>query len=599
MRLFRQEQRGDWTAVLSRVKRELLQIALGMCDAGSFQRAAPKTALTKSSLNKRDELSIAIRLHEGKNWNKAEQTYRNIIASDPDHFDGLHLLGVLLHQQGRNREAIELIVRALQRKPNEAVALTNYGAVLDSEGRFDEALVVYDRALKIKPDYPPALFNRARALKELNRNEEALADYLQVTVLDPGNAEAFYNRANLLLNLNRFAEALADYDRAIALKNGYHKAYTNRALVQMKLEQIEPAIDSLTKAIALESKNAVTWSNRGAALMELGRIEEAVDDYNQAIALNPEDADAHHNRALAYLSLGRFERGWRDYDWRWETEQLRCKRHRFLGPIWSGTEAIAGKTVLLYEEQGLGDTIQFCRFVPLVAEQNARIVLAVPPALKGLLAGLPGASVVLTDGDRLPAFDLHCPLLSLPRAFGTRLETIPAPVQLNVPADLLQKWKSKLGERDRLRVGLAWAGNAIHRNDKNRSIPLTALLSLRELPIQLISLQKEVRSGDQDVLAAHPDILHFGSELMDLAETAAVISALDLVISVDTAVAHLAATLGQKTWIMIPFASDWRWLFNRNDSPWYPSVRLFRQQARRDWKPVVSMVEDQLKVLIA
>jgi Glycosyltransferase family 9 (heptosyltransferase) len=223
----------------------------------------------------------------------------------------------------------------------------------------------------------------------------------------------------------------------------------------------------------------------------------------------------------------------------------------------------------------------------------------VPPALKRLLARLPGANVVLTDGERLPAFDLHCPLLSLPRAFDTRLETIPAPVQLNVPADLIQKWKNKLGARDKLRVGLAWAGNAIHRNDKNRSIPLAALLSLRELPIQLISLQKEIRSSDRDVLAGHPDILQFGSELTDLAETAALISALDLVISVDTAVAHLAATLGQKTWIMIPFASHWRWLINRNDSPWYPSARLFRQQARLDWRSVISMVEEELRVLIA
>jgi hypothetical protein len=316
------------------------------------------------------------------------------------------------------------------------------------------------------------------------------------------------------------------------------------------------------------------------------------------VALKSDYGDAHWNLASCCLRVGDFERGWEEFEWRPHADRSRGGARKFEQPSWSGDADLVGKAVLLHAEQGFGDTIQFCRYVPLVAERGAKVILAVPPPLKPLLSGLDGADAVLTTGEPVRRFDMHCSLLSLPRAFATRASTIPAPLKLLAPPELIRKWEAKLGPRTRPRVGLVWSGNPSHTDDRNRSIPLSAMRTLFDLPVQLVSLQKDVRDDDQNVLAKHAaHIAHFGPEHPDFVETAALALLMDVIVSVDTAIAHLAASLARPTWILLPFIADWRWLMDRDDSPWYPTARLFRQPQTGDWNSVLQRVADELRQL--
>jgi Tetratricopeptide repeat/Glycosyltransferase family 9 (heptosyltransferase) len=346
--------------------------------------------------------------------------------------------------------------------------------------------------------------------------------------------------------------------------------------------------------LAVKVDYAEAFNNRGVALQEQKRLDEALTSYDQAIVLKPDYADAHWNFSLLRLLTGDFERGWAESEWRWKNASLDLSERTFSQPLWIGAEAIDGKTLLLHHEQGLGDAIQFCRYVPLVAARGARVVLEVDRPLRQLMSGLAGVSHCLCKGEALPNFDMHCPLLSLPLAFGTLLETIPSTTPyLSVPAPV-QDWEAKLGPKDRLRVGLVWSGNPRHRDDIKRSIELNALSSLFDVAATFVSLQKELRAGDAALLRERSDIISLGQSFENFADTAALISCLDLVISVDTSVAHLAGALGRPVWILLPFVPDWRWLLDRDDSPWYPTARLFRQTNTRDWHSVVDHVRTAL-----
>jgi hypothetical protein len=283
--------------------------------------------------------------------------------------------------------------------------------------------------------------------------------------------------------------------------------------------------------------------------------------------------------------MGDFANGWKKHEWRWQNKSLTPRR--FMKPLWLGAEPVKGKRLFIYSEQGLGDTIQFCRYAPMVAELGARVILEVPSSLRHLLASLPGGIEIRNQGEPLPQFDLHCPLLSLPLAFDTRLETIPSTTPyLRVPSQTLQKWGQRLGQKQRPTIGLAWSGNPDHKNDDNRSISLQLLRSLFDIEVTFVSLQKDLRMGDATLLKEYA-ISHFAEGLNTFADTAALISHLDLVISVDTSVAHLAGALAKPVWILLPFVPDWRWLLNRDDSPWYPSATLFRQDSGRAWDGVI------------
>jgi len=341
--------------------------------------------------------------------------------------------------------------------------------------------------------------------------------------------------------------------------------------------------------------DAEILSNRGLVLQDMMWFGEALASYDRALTVRPDFAAARHNEALCRLLMGDFERGWKMHESRWETKQLKAKRRHFSQPLWLGSTGFAGKTILLHAEQGLGDTIQFCRYVPRVAKRGGRVVLEVQRPLHELMRTLAGTAEIVSAGDPLPDFDVHCPLLSLPSAFGTERETIPSAMPyLEAPSSAVMDWATRLRAKRGARIGLAWAGNPGHNNDHNRSIGLARLLPLLDIDATFISLQKDVRAEDASVLADRSDLLHFGDALTDFCDTAALISNLDLVIAADTSVAHLAGALGKPVWVLLPLVPDWRWLLDRTTSPWYPTARLFRQDDTRRWDRVIGRVREAL-----
>ena len=437
--------------------------------------------------------------------------------------------------------------------------------------------------------------NRGNVLNELKRYEEALASYDEALALRPDYPEALSNRGIALNALERYDEALESFDRAIALRPNYPEALSHRGATLDAMKRPEEALTSYARAIALKPDYADAYGNRGATLYNLKRLDEALEDFDRALALRPDLPEVHWNQATARLITGDFARGFAEYEWRWQREAMIAIKRDFPQPLWRG-EDIAGKTILLHSEQGFGDTVQFSRFVPAVAARGARVILEVEPTLQRLMATLPGAPEVIAKGSPLPSFDTHCPLLSLPLAFGTRLETVPSDTPY-LHADPLDRaaFGAQLGGKRRPRIGLAWSGNPTHLRDADRSIALEALLPLLDIEATFVSVQKDVRDADAGVLAARTDILQFGDALKDFADTAALVSELDLIITVDTSVAHLAGALAKPVWLLLPYIPDWRWLFDRDTSPWYPTARLFRQDESRSYDGVIARVRDALQ----
>jgi hypothetical protein len=402
----------------------------------------------------------------------------------------------------------------------------------------------------------------------------------------------------VLHELGLLEESVASYQNAIALNTEFAGAFSNRGNVLKKLGRLYEALESFDKALTIKPDYAEAYSNRGLALQEFKRLEEAVASYDKAIVIKPDFSEAHWNKSVTLLLIGDFEQGLKLYEWRWKNEALALPKRNFPQPLWLGVENIAGKTILLHAEQGLGDTIQFCRYAKMVKDLGARVVLEVPPALSGLLNGLHGVDTLVQTGQALPDFDYHCPLMSLPLAFKTELLTIPSPSPyLCADGSKLEQWSAKLGERKKPRVGLVWSGSTIHKNDHNRSLKLEELLAYLPKDYEYVSLQKEVRQVDAELLAGSDlgvSIRHYGQELKDFSDTAALCALMDIVISVDTSVAHLAGAIGMPTWVLLPYVPDWRWLLDRDDSPWYPSVKLFRQSEDGRWDSVLQRVFQQL-----
>lgn len=394
------------------------------------------------------------------------------------------------------------------------------------------------------------------------RHQAAAEFATRALALDPRHVEVLCNRGAALRGLGRHEEALADYDAALAIAPTHGAAH----------------------------------NNRGVALAALNLHEDARAAYDRALAIDPRDERARFNRALALLVRGNLPAGFADFESRWTGSDTQAGPRPMHAPQWTGRESLSGKTMLLHAEQGLGDSIQFARYVPLVAERGAAVIVEAHAGLGPLLHGLRGVTRVVARGEALPQHDLHCPLMSLALAFGTTLDTIPNAVPyLDAPQEHLERWRARLGARGRPRVGLAWSGSTTLRNDRNRSIALEQLAPLRELPFDFHSLQKEVRPGDAAALASGPPIASFGDELADFRDTAALVQLMDLVISVDTAVAHLAGALAIPVWVLLPWSPDWRWLLERSDSPWYPTARLWRQARAGDWHGVIQRVREEAR----
>ena len=527
-------------------------------------------------------------LQELGRTDEALADYDQALRIRPDYPEALSNRSNLLHQLGRSEEALAGYAQALSLRPNYSEAFNNRGHVLHNLGRFDEALQSLDRAIALNPNYFQAFNNRGYVLHALKRLDDAVTSYKQAIALKPDYAEAHNNLGNVLHELKRLDEALIASDRAIALKRNYAVAFYNRANVLRDMGRCDEALASFDRAIAINPDYAEAFNNRALLLHDLGRFDEALTGYDRAIALKPRYVIALNNRAQTRLLLGRLTEGWRDYEARLELKDL--GRPQLNLPHWNG-ECLKGRNILIYGEQGLGDVIQFCRYVPLLAERepDARVTLAVRPNLIGLLQSLKGNFRLLSSPEANDRFDLQCALLSLPLRFGTDLTDMPAatPYLSSDPARVAL-WRQKIGAGG-FRIGISWHARPVV--NLGRSFPLRELYRLARIPgVRLISLQK----GDGiDQLATVPAGVHVETLGEDLdngpdafVDTAAVIENLDLVVTCDTSIAHLAGALAKPTLLALKYVPDWRWLTGRGDSPWYPTLRLYRQRTADDWRPV-------------
>jgi tetratricopeptide (TPR) repeat protein len=512
--------------------------------------------------------------------------------------DLLLATGMVLTDLGRAVEGLARLDEGLALAPNHEALLYASCVSLDMLHERDELLRRSDRLLARYPDNVAAWIGRGNALVGLARHTEAAHAYGEALKRQPDRVDALRNRAAALRAVGELAEALDHFDRALAVTGADPTLLYNRAITFQLLGRYDEALADHQAAATAPATSAEHLYARGTALQQTGAHEAALGDFELALKQDPNHGVAQRSEAYCRLLLGDFDKGWKQHESRWLANDGALNRRYADRPLWLGADSIAGKTLLLHAEQGYGDTLQFCRYASLAHARGATVILDVPVALVPLVRSVHGVDRVLSDTETLPAFDLQCPLLSLPLAFGTALDTIPADVPyMSANPTLRDQWASRvdaLTAPGRLRVGLAWSGNPRHNNDENRSLPFAMLAPLFALDVAFVSLQPQVRERDMEALAAS-GALRFEDALSDFEQTAALIAALDLVITVDTSVAHLAGALGKAVWILLPTVPDWRWLIDRDDSPWYPSARLFRQHRPGDWPAVIAGVSDALR----
>ena len=620
-------------------------------------------------------MQAAVNAHNGGQLEDAATVYRTVLRFFPDHYDALRLLGSIhlskknenialinlkkalsinsndadlcrnvahcCYRARDNLAAIYYFDLALISNVDDAAACAGRAAALSQLDRYEEALASYDRAIAIEPHFSEAHSNRGTALAHLHRHEEAVLSYDCAIAIDPGYAEAFSNRGVSLGRLNRHEEAILSYDRAVAIKPSYFEAHRNCGLALTKLHRHEEAVACYDRAIALNPAYAEAHSDRGNGLGKLNRHAEALLCYDHAIALKPGFAEAHSdrgaalakfrrhveaitsydhaialkpdltepywNKSLSLLAMGHYESGWKLYEWR---------KKRNVSPWVSVLESIdsaemVGKRVIIHWEQGIGDTIQFCRYVPMVAKIAYSVLFVVPDILIRLLSGLFPGVVIVGQVASCDQFDMHCFLMSLPLAFGTSVQSIPAEVSyIRAPRDASDAISQRLGPRIRPRVGLVWNGGfrpgqpEMSSINQRRNMDFSVIAGLNTKGIDFYSLQKgepaesEVFDGLSKFWKGD-NFFNLTGDIADFADTAALIDNLDMVISVDTSTAHLAAAMGKPVWILNRFDACWRWLLDRTESPWYPSVRLFHQSEPGGWDQVIVEVRAELEIFWA
>jgi len=513
------------------------------------------------------QLESAIAYQRAGHLADAVKTCNEILSSHPNDFDAIYLLAVLHAQQGAFTVAVEM----------------------------------FRRAVRLKPHFVDARYNLAFAMNLIGDHDGALKQYQRVLKLDARHIDAINNCASTLAKLGRFQDAIEQYRQLIAAKPDRAESHYNLSILLTELERVDEALESARQAIALHPRYAEAHFSRAVALYEMNRLEEALSSYDTAIALKPDYVDAHCNRAILFLLRGDFGRGWPEMEWR--KNRSAAGNFRFDEPLWLGDAAIAKRTVLVHWEQGLGDTIQFSRFLPLLRELGADVLFMPQRSLRGLLSTLGGDVQLIEDGAALPKFDYHCPLLSLPLAFKTTFESIPKNVPyLSAEPGRVEKWGHIIGDSG-FKIGIAWQGNPT-QSWMGRYAPLSQFERLAKLPgVRLISLQKNEGSEQIDSRPAGMNVETLGDTFDGggdaFLDTAAVMTNLDLVITIETSIAHLAGALGVPTWVALKQVPDWRWMLDRSDSPWYPTMRLFRQKVRGDWEGVFRCIEEAVVEEIA
>jgi tetratricopeptide (TPR) repeat protein len=601
-------------------------------DGREGRAAAPESRTTADGTDSlgttpADLSAAGLRHLRAERYLEAQVSCQQALAIDPGHADTLHLMGLLSIQSRQFDHAVEWIARAIRSDPRPEYLLT-LGRTLQLQGRHEDALKTFDKAVQLRPDDAELWKNLGSALIEVKRPQDALLSFQQALKLNPRHWNAAYQCGVLLGEAGRLEEALGYFRLCRELQPDDPTALTGLTRCLIGLKKLPAALTENQQAYQRSPGNAAACDHIGVILDLLGREDEALPWLDRALMLRPDFIDAMNDKGLVLAKLHRFEesatvyrqvqnldpgnaaailglshlhllRG--DFEAGWVGERVRLQRNcsaRVSQPMWLGEGSINGKTILIYGDEGLGDTIQFARYLPVVAAHGARVILAVDRAARALLSGISGVSKCLQGSVDEP-LDLHCPIAGLPIVFDTRLETILSDVPyLPAPSEhLVKTWQDRLKPHDRLRVGLVWAGNPDHKNDHNRSSSLRAFSAMFDVDATFVSLQKDPRPDDRAVLGERNDIVDLTTHLTDFMETAALISCLDLVITVDTSVAHLAGALGRPTWILLPYLPDWRWMLDRDDSPWYPTVRLFRQGPSRNYTDVVERVRTELTEL--
>ena len=609
-------------------------IAVVMTRLGKFEdaeryirRALNENAKSDATLN-----NYAIVLKALKRPNEALERFTQAIVINPSIAETWNSRGTVLSELGRHQEAIADFDRAIALNSRFTDAYNNKAAALAAIQLWDQSLAAYstalalkpglasawlgrakllffahkqyanaadayDRALAIDPDLADAWIGRGNLYYEFKRYDDALAAYDKALAIDPNFADGWQGRGNVMYELHRYDEAIAAYDKLLIQQPAM--AWLGRGNVYSDLDRDDEALAAFDTALALAPDLANAWVGRGLVFFRKNRDAEAIEHFEKAISLNPEYAEPYFDKAITKLRLGQFDEGWRLYEWRWKTRIRSSSVRNFTQNLWLGDESIAGKTILINSEQGLGDTIQFYRYLKKLQHMDCQIIFETFVPLVRLFAAQNPPFQVIARGDDIPEFDVYCPLMSLPLAFKTTVETIPAPVPyLFTPQSSREVWRARLGRKTRRRIGLCWSGSPLSLNDLRRNIPLELLLTIIGGDAEWHSLQKDIRERDRPSLSTNLNIIDHARDLNDFIDTAALISELDLVISIDAVAGHLAGALGKPLWSLQPFSCDFRWMRNRDDSPWYPTAKLFRQPQEGDWESVVGRVREELQSFV-
>ncbi len=536
----------------------------------------------------------ARQLHQQQQWGLAEAHYLTILEQQAQHAETLKLLATLYLQQKQFKKAIQTFEQLPLMQCIDGPILNGYGLALRGNKQYSEALKWFDRAIAAQANYTKAYYNRGLTLLSLYREDEAIEAFQQSIKLDANYAWAHFYLASLWQKRRQDSQAMPHALAAVRLLPEQAEAWFNLALLQYREHRLDAALHSYNQVIRLAPQHAGAWQNRGVVLNDLKRPQQAIQSYQQALELEPHNTTGLWNQSLLLLMVGDYAQGLRQYESRWQEASFEKARHSQV-PRWNSSISLKGKTLLVWDEQGLGDSLQFCRYLKQLANMGGKVVLEVVQPLVSLMQTLHQDIQVYARGHVTEAVHLQIPMMSLALELGTRLENIPAPIPY-LFADPLkqQQWSEWLGEKTKPRVGLVWSGRASHYNDFNRSIALTHPLPLCDLSIELHSLQLEYRSEDALTLALQDQIQQHQNRIQDFSDTAALVANMDLVISADTSVAHLAGAMGKPLWILLPYVAEYRWMQDVATSPWYPQARLFRQKKIRDWQGVVVELQQAL-----
>ncbi|MBF0133606.1 MAG: glycosyltransferase family protein [Magnetococcales bacterium] len=511
----------------------------------------------------------------------------------PDFVLAHYNLGNVFKQQGDAEQAIASFQKAIAHAPQFAEARLNLGSVYHTQGRMEQAQACYLEALRLRPNYPEALINLGLILQIQRHHLEAIAYYQQALALRPDDPEALSRWGVTLQDMGRLPEAMEKYQQALALRPDYPEALSHLGGALLSLDRLPEAMEYLEKSLTLRPHFPEALTNLGSALHKQGRLVEALAPLQKAKAIDPHFYEAHFVEGLTHLLLGDYHTGWPLYEYRWQTRGFIPHGHS--QPLWDGSPLV-GRTLLLHCEQGIGDNLQFVRYLPAVQEKGGKMILLCPPTLRRLFSRIDGVDTLITPADPIPPCDYQAPFMSLAGLFDTTLATIPAPAPwFKATPSEMAPFREILASRPGFKVGVVWRGNPRYKNDHIRSVTATLLAPLCTVPgCVFVGLQKDVTAAERSLLDAQGQFMDLSEKLHDFADTAAALSCLDLVISVDTAVLHLAGTLARPTWGLLPFVPDWRWLHRGSTAPWYPSVRLFRQSHPGSWPEVIDAVRTQL-----